>query len=1211
MRSFTRRAAALAAIGALYGMMPGIAAADPLSIDKAEWKSDDRRLRVEGKGTDGRIVVIRNAGNGVALAMDTVDDEKWQRRIGNLTEVPCRVRVEQSNGEVRERDVKDRPSGCAPAIPSLRISDASVAEGGTANFTLSLSAPSTQPVTVVAGTSNGSATAGSDYTARSNVTVTIPAGATTQTFAVTTLRDTATEGNETFNVNLGNPLGATIADARGVGTITNAGSVTPALSVNDVTVNEGGTASFTVSLSAASTQTVTVLAGTANGTATAGSDYTARGNVTLTFPAGTITQTFAVATLSDAAAEGNETFSVNLTNPTNATLADAQGVGTISNVAPALPTLSVNDVTVAEGGTANFTVTLSAPSTQQVTVLASTANVSAAAGSDYTARTGVTLTFAAGTTTQSFAVATLADGANEGSETFSVNLTSPTNATLADAQGVGTISNVAPALPTLSVNDVTVTEGNTATFTVTLSASSASQVTVVFSTANGTAAAPGDYTAVANRTLTIPAGQTSVTTQVVTAQDSVAETTETFNVTLSGAVGATITDGSGVGTITDNDFTSAAQAHATMTTYDGPQTCIGCHETQARQMHGSVHYQQNGPATFTTNIAAGRLAGEGPAGKPSGVTAAVGINTYCGTHENSPRFTCAGCHVGNGRFPKTPAELTALSPAGQLQELANIDCLTCHQQAYKRFPDWTSAGAGFSDLTLLNVTLDASGALAPRVCLPGEPPEVCTVKRSGLSGIPNVDAATLDFMFRPSGAAGSLIPLPAGAPLGPMTLTTEQAAQQVHATTRQSCLNCHAGAAGANGAKRGDLSTANIASSDNTLDRHMSTGTGGSNLTCSSCHNVNDTAGNSVHRVRGRGLDLRANDVPQRFTCDSAGCHTGTPHASTHSAVLNRHASRVACQTCHIPRFGKGVATEIARDWQKPHVTQTACNGRGGWLPEETKSSTATPPVGAIPSYAWFDGTSQVYYLTEPLGPTTVRPNGVPTRPLPANIASLFGMAAGTPAYVMGQPNGGIAVDSDPATRAKIYPMKEHWGKLARNTADNTLIPHSTFEFFRTGSFCRAVAVGLGQNPDTACGTGQDAGVPAGAEVVPVHTYQTINHGVESRATALGAGSQCGNCHATSSTTALPGGPARMDLKGQLGYGLRTGASAVSGSLVTGTLNADLNRICAQCHGNQTSANERSFTQVHNRHVTNRQKDCAACHNFTRIGERTGLNLNR
>ncbi len=64
-----------------------------------------------------------------------------------------------------------------------------------------------------------------------------------------------------------------------------------------------------------------------------------------------------------------------------------------------------------------------------------------------------------------------------------------------------------------------------------------------------------------------------------------------------------------------------------------------------------------------------------------------GINTYCGAHETSPRFTCAGCHVGNGRFPKTPEEFSELDQAAQLKELGNIDCLMCHQEQYKRFPD--------------------------------------------------------------------------------------------------------------------------------------------------------------------------------------------------------------------------------------------------------------------------------------------------------------------------------------------------------------------------------------------------------------------------------------------------------------------------------------------------------------------------------------------
>jgi post-segregation antitoxin (ccd killing protein) len=229
----------------------------------------------------------------------------------------------------------------------------------------------------------------------------------------------------------------------------------PGISINDVTVTEGGTANFTVSLSAASTQTVTVAANTANGTATAPGDYTARSNVTLNFAPGTTTQTFSVVTINDTAVEPTGTFTVNLSGATNATIARAQGVGTIlDNDVAQQSSLSINDVTVTEGGTANFTVTLSAPSSQTVTVIASTANGTAVAPGDYTARSNVTLSFAPGATTQTFSVVTINDKLVEPTETFKVNLSGPTNATIAHAQGVGSITdNDQPVTrPNVSIN---------------------------------------------------------------------------------------------------------------------------------------------------------------------------------------------------------------------------------------------------------------------------------------------------------------------------------------------------------------------------------------------------------------------------------------------------------------------------------------------------------------------------------------------------------------------------------------------------------------------------------------------------------------------------------------------------------------------------------------------------------------------------------------
>ena len=331
-------------------------------------------------------------------------------------------------------------------LPALSISDLTVPEGdsGTtaATFTVSLSAASAQTVTVNYATANGTATSGSDYLAAAG-TVTFPAGSTTQSVSVTINGDAAVEPNETFLVNLSGPTNATIADAQGVGTISNDDS--PSLSINDVAAIEGNsgttTATFTISLSAASSQTVTASYATANGTATSGSDYLATAG-TVTFPAGSTTQSVAVTVNGDVTVEPNETFLVNLSGPTNATIADAQGVGTITN--DDSPSLSINDVAVAEGNSgttiATLTVSLSAASSQTVTASYATADGTATSGSDYLATVG-TVTFPAGSTTQSVAVTVNGDVAVEPNETFVVNLSGPTNATIADAQGTGTITN--------------------------------------------------------------------------------------------------------------------------------------------------------------------------------------------------------------------------------------------------------------------------------------------------------------------------------------------------------------------------------------------------------------------------------------------------------------------------------------------------------------------------------------------------------------------------------------------------------------------------------------------------------------------------------------------------------------------------------------------------------------------------------------------------
>ncbi|HEX7796105.1 MAG TPA: Calx-beta domain-containing protein, partial [Vicinamibacterales bacterium] len=159
---------------------------------------------------------------------------------------------------------------------------------------------------------------------------------------------------------------------------------------------------------------------------------------------------------------------------------------------------------------------------------------------------------------QPIVVPVIGDTTPEPNETFVVNLSNATNATISRAQGVGTIidDDTPVSLPALSINDVSVNEGNSgtsiATFTVSLSSASNQTVTVNYATASGTASSGSDYTS-ASGTLTFPAGNTSQPVQVSIIGDTRPETNETFFVNLSGAVGATIARVQGTGTIIDND----------------------------------------------------------------------------------------------------------------------------------------------------------------------------------------------------------------------------------------------------------------------------------------------------------------------------------------------------------------------------------------------------------------------------------------------------------------------------------------------------------------------------------------------------------------------------------------------------------------------------------------------------------------------------------
>ena len=322
-------------------------------------------------------------------------------------------------------------------------------------------------------------------------------------------------------------------------------------SINNVTAQEGNSLTFTVTRSGPTSATQSVSYATANGTATAGSDYTARSG-SLSFAPGQSSKTVTIAGIEDSTFEPNETFYVNLSSATQgATIADSQGLGTIVND-DAGPAFAINNVTAQEGNALTFTITKSGSTSLTHNVNYATANGTAAAGSDYRAKSG-SLSFAPGQSSKTVTIGGLEDSTLEPNETFYVNLSSATQgATIADSQGLGTIVND-DAGPAFSINNVTAQEGKNLTFTITKLGSTSFTHNVNYATANGTAAAGSDYTAKSG-SLSFAPGQSSKTLTITSIEDSTFEPNETFFVNLSSATqGATIADSQGYGVVVNDD----------------------------------------------------------------------------------------------------------------------------------------------------------------------------------------------------------------------------------------------------------------------------------------------------------------------------------------------------------------------------------------------------------------------------------------------------------------------------------------------------------------------------------------------------------------------------------------------------------------------------------------------------------------------------------
>jgi hypothetical protein len=479
------------------------------------------------------------------------------------------------------------------------------------------------------------------------------------------------------------------------------------------------------------------------------------------------------------------------------------------------------------------------------------------------------------------------------------------------------------------------------------------------------------------------------------------------------------------------DSSCVDPAHKGINKYDGPSTCIACHSTAGTQVLNSMHGSWLGPTPNVPNII-------GDSGKWRQT------NNYC-TDPQLADFACLKCHVSlvaptdaQGKVDMSKTKLTA----------ADMDCMQCHQSKY--FATFMPVD---STATTYTSCVDSSTHVYK-------------------TPLPEADgkyhkAIRLDL------APGQ---------------TVLSLARTVTRPNNDTCVTkCHAAAGGGDGIKRGDISSAMV-NPATTVDVHLSSA-GTAKLTCTSCH-----AGSS-HQIPGRGNDMRGEDTGAVKKC--VDCHVGMDSGAGHASLGNRtepdrHVARVDCTACHIDSYGKGVSTEMSRDWTKPVWSAAGCEGQGAYVGTSVKGS------GVVPEYRFWNKTSWVYDRNGTAGLTTDLIDG--------------GLA-------MSYPLGGI-------NDGKLYPFKVH---TSTNPIDNTSgkTNFDVLKQFMTGCFDEAAVSGLAYIGESGAYTWTQN-----------KAFQLITHGV---APAVAA-EECTKCHGDLRANLDLTTVSKMD---KLGYKLKDTAAKI------------------------------------------------------------------
>lgn len=450
-----------------------------------------------------------------------------------------------------------------PATPELTLSSATYdteEDAGSATITVNLSETASYPITVDYSTSDGTASAGADYTA-TNGTLTLDPGDITETFSVSITDDGMLEADETINLTLSNPSNASLGNPT-TATLTIAGNYVPEASFTSATYSvvenvSSGTAAITVNLSQVSGDTVTVNYSTSDGSALAASDYTTVSG-TLTFNAGITSQAFDIPIINETVAEAiNETVVLTLTNPVNAILGSPNSAAlTIQD--DDIPDITFSSATyiIAEGTpTATIEAILSGTSTATISVGYSASEGTATAGIDYGTSSG-TLTFAAGDTSKTFTVSINNDAFVELDETVNLTLSNPVNAVLGGTSTAtltiisDDVSSVFLATDSYGVSE----DGSSVNIAVMISPSGHPEpITVNYATSDGTSLAGVDYIA-ASGTLTFEPDDFLESFSVSAIDDGIAEANEAISLTLSNPNNANlVSPGTATLTIYDDD----------------------------------------------------------------------------------------------------------------------------------------------------------------------------------------------------------------------------------------------------------------------------------------------------------------------------------------------------------------------------------------------------------------------------------------------------------------------------------------------------------------------------------------------------------------------------------------------------------------------------------------------------------------------------------